>query len=736
MDPGHPKIEVFHKQIRMGVTPPSQSQAQEIIRRNDAQELFRLAEQCLCFGKTQVGQKILMHLLQREAQEAQAENTAHVPNPYIQRLLWAHKGDFTSSISLNGLLNQVSYPDDGEGGYEATVSLTELTSSTAQSSTSMSHSPFAGLFKGEETQVTMAELTAEVTSAFVFTDRENDSTQRVDAFLDEDKGTVAIDVIQEIPEVDMFEATGAFDKSMFYKESNDDEVVVLLSGEAQTSEIPKHMLQAVQGNVQVEVVAKVPEVDQELAKRYEVEKAEEERRRSNDSKRVVQGAIFAVVILLIVALLAMWGIRTVAAQNLLSRSTPILLSADPQQIGKLKTQLELQQDKVWLSQQVHTEFLALASYVYWRDFSGDQSFYDEAIDILDGIPELNMGWVAKLTQAFIHMDAGELKKAEMLLTQIHDEEHDLVKWVRLELNLQKESDSVWDPEIMEYPRVLVTAIEADAMVPMIESQNAWIQLVSLQQELGHISVDDATVILNELQDNQWQLGSAQQAMLFLLQSLYQDKQQSPKSRLLRRRAYEADPDNAAVQFWLGLDYFWANEPLEAMKLWEKCLGEYSGCASGYAFIGKEFAMDVEVLEVLAGIPEHRVDKGALKAYIQNSPENHLTHFWTTQSVDSEDAFWVQLINQRTEWIGGQEDSGSVWYLAWKAQSEFNAGHAKYAYQWGLSAIQIFPKYTRMYELLAESAKLLGRDPRPFWTQYLQQDPKTSRLAEARKAVEG
>jgi hypothetical protein len=173
-----------------------------------------------------------------------------------------------------------------------------------------------------------------------------------------------------------------------------------------------------------------------------------------------------------------------------------------------------------------------------------------------------------------------------------------------------------------------------------------------------------------------------------------------------------------------------------MKLWEKCLGEYSGCASGYVFIGKEFAMDVEVLDVLAGIPEHRVDKGALKAYIQNSPENHLTHFWTTQSVDSEDAFWVQLINQRTEWIGGQEDSGSVWYLAWKAQSEFNAGHAKYAYQWGLSAIQIFPKYTRMYELLAESAKLLGRDPRPFWTQYLQQDPKTSRLAEARKAVEG
>ena len=59
----------------------------------------------------------------------------------------------------------------------------------------------------------------------------------MDSFLDEDKGTVAIDVIQETPEVETF-GTGAFDKSMFYKESNDDEVVVLLSGDTHTSELP------------------------------------------------------------------------------------------------------------------------------------------------------------------------------------------------------------------------------------------------------------------------------------------------------------------------------------------------------------------------------------------------------------------------------------------------------------------------------------------------------------------
>ena len=78
------------------------------------------------------------------------------------------QGDFTSSISLNGLLNQVSYPDEAEGVYEATVSLTELTASTASPASSSSHSPFAGLFKGEQTQVTIEELTAEVTTAFTF----------------------------------------------------------------------------------------------------------------------------------------------------------------------------------------------------------------------------------------------------------------------------------------------------------------------------------------------------------------------------------------------------------------------------------------------------------------------------------------------------------------------------------------------------------------------------------------
>ena len=51
MDPTYPKIESFHKQIRVGVTPPSQSQAQEIIRRNDANELFDWRNNVCVLGK-------------------------------------------------------------------------------------------------------------------------------------------------------------------------------------------------------------------------------------------------------------------------------------------------------------------------------------------------------------------------------------------------------------------------------------------------------------------------------------------------------------------------------------------------------------------------------------------------------------------------------------------------------------------------------------------------------------
>mgnify|MGYP000268265912 CR=1 FL=1 len=750
----HPKLESFHKRIRQGITPPSQSQAQEIIRRGDTQEMFRLAERCLCFGQAQVGKKILMHLLQREIREAQAEKQDYTPNPYIQRLLWAHKGDFTSSMSLHVLLNQVPAPDNDEGPVESTVALTESTVSgipmpTSDNAKSKVHSPFVGLFRGEEAPMTVDELTAEVTSAFVFSDRANESTQRMDSFMDEDNGTVAIDVLEDAGAEDQYEATGAFDKSQFYKEANDDEVIVLLRGDTHTAEISQTDALDIEGKtdapvtapVQVEVVQKVPQVDPELAKQVQEEKrlAElEERKRSRrantSDKKIIQGALFAVVVVVIMLLLAVWGIRRASAQSAIHRSTPMLLSADPETLNKLQSQLEIQVEKQWLSQQIHTELLAFASYMYWRDFGGDDALYEQTILMLDTIPVLNLGWVGKSVKTLTLLDLGKADSAKEVFSQITEtnRQHDLVKWVDLELQLHLNQEPTWNPEIMEYPRVLVTAIAEDVMVPDTTSDNGWIQLVSLYQELGHMSVDDATEILSVLEERQWELGRNQQAEVFLLRSLFHPQPHSPKAKMLRKQAYSITPSNPDIQFWLGLDHFWSNEPIEAMGLWQACMAVRQECASGYVFVGKELALDETVVaQVLDDAPEH---ESWLLSYVKGDRPSISSSFWKGEPVEMEDIFWSQMVNARAEWIAGKESKDLIWYLAWKARNEYLVGQAKYAFQWGLNTIQHYPEYTRMYVLLAESAERLNKDSTPYWTQYVSQNPQTPQLAKAKNAI--
>ena len=81
-----------------------------------------------------------------------------------------------------------------------------------------------------------------------------------------------------------------------------------------------------------------------------------------------------------------------------------------------------------------------------------------------------MGWVGKVTQAFMMMDTERLEEAEVILSQIEDKDHDLIKWLRLEIGLQKQAEDIWAPEAMEYPRILVNAIQEDAMVPIIDSE--------------------------------------------------------------------------------------------------------------------------------------------------------------------------------------------------------------------------------------------------------------------------
>ena len=55
---------------------------------------------------------------------------------------------------------------------------------------------------------------------------------------------------------------------------------------------------------------------------------------------------------------------------------------------------------------------------------------------------------------------------------------------------------------------------------------------------------------------------------------------------------------------------------------------------------------------------------------------------------------------------------------------------------GSECSSVLPDYTRMYEVLAKSAERIHKDSKPFWSQYLKMDPKTSRLAEAKKRLKG
>ena len=77
-------------------------------------------------------------------------------------------------------------------------------------------------------------------------------------------------------------------------------------------------------------------------------------------------------------------------------------------------------------------------------------------------------------------------------------------------------------------------------------------------------------------------------------------------------------------------------------------------------------------------------------------------------MEGDDLFWTEILERRAEWLQGKEESKIQWYLGWKSQSELSVDNPKHAYQWGLSTVQSFPDYTRMYEVLAKSAERFAK----------------------------
>ena len=89
--------------------------------------------------------------------------------------------------------------------------------------------------------------------------------------------------------------------------------------------------------------------------------------------------------------------------------------------------------------------------------------------------------------------------------------------------------------------------------------------------------------------------------------------------------------------------------------------EREECASGYAFIGKELAMDVDVLSILDLI-KSRSQKEQLIGYIQNIPRLFLIGLWTLRPMEGDDLFWTEILERRSEWLEGRIEDTMVFGL--------------------------------------------------------------------------
>jgi hypothetical protein len=171
-------------------------------------------------------------------------------------------------------------------------------------------------------------------------------------------------------------------------------------------------------------------------------------------------------------------------------------------------------------------------------------------------------------------------------------------------------------------------------------------------------------------------------------------------------------------------------------LWRACLLQRTSCASGYTFVGKELALDEDVMEQLSLLSVRNPHKKMLEEYIQRNGQSAASDVWKMSPVGLGDDFWIQFDTVKVDWMTEKGVSESIWYSAWKAHTEFKMGRTKFAFQWGLKTIKMYPEYTRMYEVLAQSAERLRKDAKPFWIQYLSYNPKTAQIETAKAAVEG
>ena len=709
--PEHPKIEAFHRRITHGVNVPKNYEA--ILRKGTSSQVLALAERFLCLGKRVLAEKIVRKVLQVEPR-----------NKMARRLLWAQRGDFTSSLTFLQLWKQVNVPST-EVELETTVANIEVNSLLPSSS----NVGVPLMFLGQESieSIDPDELTAEITREFVFAEVQQDPTQNLDSF-DEEQVTQAIEFMISDSKTD-HEIWKLKEMPPKSKRQEDNEVIVFTAQEAQTSEIdvpPRFM------DKSVRVIHKNPSPPP--AENVENDKGaillENENDKGDERKSRALILIGLLVFFVLLVGTAFWGIKKIATNNLEKEIIPPIFSAEQQSLQQYILQLKAQEENSIISVEARNVVRLFSEYLYWRDFEREEGVLERIQLELSKEDPLVIPWVFYSLQALMALDEEAFEQAKTNIEQV-DTENIVTDWVQIEIAHALGEDWSWKDEYEFSPRLRTLAIIDGYKEPDFNSTHGWVLVASLRDSLGELNKEDTTKIIKKIKEREVVLGSRYGAKFLLLRSLLHPSPDSSKARLLRREAYQKADYDPDVQFWHGYDLFLTGKLHEARDIFRACYQHRIACSSGYTFVLVELEQMDTAKSVVDSLNDAHPMKAALLKYVLERNEEGdsgalLSTFWDLDSpkLDSVDLFWTKLQEQKDAWLS-TEETDSIWFWGYQAQVALDAGKYQTAFRSASKALGLSANYTKMYRILAMSGQKLRKikNEQQYWDMYLEQDPQ-------------
>jgi hypothetical protein len=718
--PKHPRLEEYYRAVRNGVQPPRN--AENIIQKGTPSQMVALAQKFLYYGKSQVGQKILHRALQIDPQ-----------NQSARRLLWALRGDFSTSLSLVQLWQQIQF-DVKDVEPETTIATTSI---NQQLHLPNHESNFPNLFYGADNHNITEEISTDQTKRVIFSaNPEQENTQVYDDETFGDKETQVLDVVVADASPNSVEFIAK--KTNKSQETGDEEVIIFTEQESLTSELghPPILL-----DEPIKVIEKHPtplKVNSTVLPPVN-EPNENIKPPNENTVKLIQAVIVSIIAMIIVASIVLLGIRHTAKNNLMGETVVPILSAKKQLLRKHVHQLETQVFNDVMPVDIRETYLAFSLFVYWRDFSRKESDYYKAIELMNGTDSNLIPWLYNSFQVLKYLDENNVIEAKRYL-QLIDEENEITDWIRIEF--LSAIGAKWPEDINPslYPRLETLAIQHGILEPNLNSKHGWVLLVSLGRELSNVPTQQANEILEYIYVNRTNIGKPHLAKMVLLQSLVIEGNYMEVKKL-RKKAYEYDSSNSDIQFWYGYDLFLSMEMTTAMQVWQQCYLERMACSSGYIFLAMELDKVNTASEAIQQLGDDHPLGVQLENYVNNLNKNTksidgLASFWSTEdpNIENIDIFWQEIFERKSNWMDG-DNQENILYWAWKASHSFQNKKFKSAFRYASRVLNQNDQYVKMYRIAAHSArKLSNTENRGLWEIYLSKEPEGKRKEEAESAL--